>query len=99
MLSVRKIRSYDEDFDVGEFAERAVEVYREAHEALTRRDKAALHANVTGGFGMGMGWVSGGGGGGMRRGLDGTRWHISTRFFQNDTSRYSSIFRKREKRF
>ena len=48
MLSVRKIRSYDEDFDVNEFAEQAVEVYRTAHEALTTRDKALLHANVTG---------------------------------------------------
>ena len=49
MLSVRKIRTYDEDFDVNEFAEEAVEIYRTAHEALTRRDKAVLHANVSGG--------------------------------------------------
>ncbi|XP_043194045.1 probable 39S ribosomal protein L45, mitochondrial [Amphibalanus amphitrite] len=47
MLSVRKIRSYDEEFDVGEFAEQAVEIYKAAHEALTARDKATLHANVT----------------------------------------------------
>ena len=51
MLSVRKIRSYDEDFDVTEFAEQAVEIYRTAHEALTTRDKVTLHANVTGGCG------------------------------------------------
>ena len=49
MLSVRKIRTYDEEFDVNEFAEQAVEIYRTAHEALTRRDKAVLHANVSGG--------------------------------------------------
>ncbi|KAF0309664.1 putative 39S ribosomal protein L45, mitochondrial [Amphibalanus amphitrite] len=46
MLSVRKIRSYDEEFDVGEFAEQAVEIYKAAHEALTARDKATLHANL-----------------------------------------------------
>lgn len=47
MLSVRKIRSYDEDFDATDFAEQALEIYSMAHEALTSRDKAVLHANVT----------------------------------------------------
>ncbi|XP_037078090.1 probable 39S ribosomal protein L45, mitochondrial [Pollicipes pollicipes] len=47
MMAVRKIRTFDEDFDVSDFAEDALNIYQEAHQALARLDKAALHKHVT----------------------------------------------------
>jgi len=47
MLAVRKIRSYDEDFEPPEFAEKAQEIYIKAHDALMRRSKYELREFVT----------------------------------------------------
>lgn len=47
MLAVRKIRSYDEDFEPPEFAEHAQEIYIKAHEALVNKDKYELRNYVT----------------------------------------------------
>lgn len=47
MLAVRKIRSYDENFDPREFGEKAQEIYIEAHKALMARDKYRLRELVT----------------------------------------------------
>lgn len=47
MMSARKIRTYDEDFNTEDFAEQAQEVYQRAHEALVTGDKSTLHATVT----------------------------------------------------
>lgn len=47
MMSVRKIRSYDEDFEPPEFAEKAQEIYIQAHEAMARKSKYELREFVT----------------------------------------------------
>lgn len=35
-MAIRKIKSFEEEFTVGEFPERAQEIYIKAHEALAR---------------------------------------------------------------
>nr|CAG4642032.1 EOG090X0DDP [Eurycercus lamellatus] len=47
MMAVRKIRSYDADFDTKKFAEDAQEIYIKAHTALAAKDKDSLHQCVT----------------------------------------------------
>jgi len=47
MMAVRKIRSYDEDFEPPEFAEKAQEIYINAHEHLVNQDKRGLREYVT----------------------------------------------------
>lgn len=47
MMAIRKIRSYDEDFEPPEFAEKAQEIYIKAHEAMARKDKYELRQLVT----------------------------------------------------
>lgn len=47
MLAVRKIRSYEEDFEPPEFAEKAQEIYIKAHEALMNKNKYDLRQYVT----------------------------------------------------
>lgn len=47
MMAVRKIRSFDEDFEPPEFAEQAQEIYIKAHEAIARRNKYELREFVT----------------------------------------------------
>lgn len=47
MMAVRKIRSYEEDYDPNVFAEKAQEIYIAAHEALVARDKYRLRELVT----------------------------------------------------
>lgn len=47
MLAVRKIRSYDEDFEPPEFAQEAQEIYIKAHEAIARKTKYELREYVT----------------------------------------------------
>ena len=47
MMSVRKIRSYDEDFEPPEFAEKAQEIYIKAHEAMANKQKYDLRQFVT----------------------------------------------------
>lgn len=47
MLAVRKIRSYEEDFDAVDFAEHAQQVYVDAHVALAAQDKYKLREFVT----------------------------------------------------
>ncbi|XP_037036456.1 probable 39S ribosomal protein L45, mitochondrial [Bradysia coprophila] len=47
MMAVRKIRNYEEDFDVTKFAEQAQDIYIQSHEALTAKDKHRLHELVT----------------------------------------------------
>lgn len=47
MLAIRKIRSYDEDFDPKAFAIKAQEIYVQAHEALMAKDNDRLRALVT----------------------------------------------------
>lgn len=46
-LAVRKIRSYEEDFNANLFVETAQNVYVNAHEALGKRDKYKLREFVT----------------------------------------------------
>ena len=36
MMAIRKIRSYEEEFNVEEFSEKAQEIYIKAHEALVK---------------------------------------------------------------
>jgi large subunit ribosomal protein L45 len=45
--AIRKIRSYDEDFDSKEFALQAQDIYLKAHEALANKDKHKLRELVT----------------------------------------------------
>lgn len=45
--AVRKIRSYDEDFDTKDFALQAQDMYIKAHEALASKDKHKLRELVT----------------------------------------------------
>lgn len=47
MMAVRKIRTYDEDFEPKEFAIKAQEIYVQAHEALMARDNLRLQELVT----------------------------------------------------
>nr|CAG4648877.1 EOG090X0DDP [Polyphemus pediculus] len=47
MLAVRKIRSFDEDFDPKEFSEVAQQLYIKAHKALAEKDHDTLHECVT----------------------------------------------------
>lgn len=47
MMAVRKIRSYDEDFDPKEFAIKAQDIYIKAHEALMARDKLGIRKLIT----------------------------------------------------
>ncbi|KAG5676104.1 hypothetical protein PVAND_005958 [Polypedilum vanderplanki] len=45
--AIRKIRSYDEDFESKEFAEQAQDIYIKAHEALVEKNKHKLRELVT----------------------------------------------------
>ena len=47
MMSVRKIRSYEEDFDPRSFAEEATEIYIAAHTALANNEFDLLHKYAT----------------------------------------------------
>jgi len=47
MRSVRKIRSYEEDFDPREWVEEAEKIYIDAHQALADMDEDKLHTLVT----------------------------------------------------
>ena len=47
MLAVRKIRSYDEDFEPPEFAEQAQDIYIKAHEQLMAKNKYKLRDFIT----------------------------------------------------
>ena len=47
MSSVRKIRSYEEDFDPRTFVEEAEEIYIAAHTALANNEKDLLHKYAT----------------------------------------------------
>lgn len=46
-MAIRKIRTYDEDFDPKQFAIKAQEIYVEAHEALMAKDKQRVRKLVT----------------------------------------------------
>ncbi|XP_075222963.1 mitochondrial ribosomal protein L45 [Lycorma delicatula] len=47
MLAVRKIRNFDEDFEVRDFLNLAQDVYIKAHETMANRDKELLQQYVT----------------------------------------------------
>ncbi|XP_046972225.1 probable 39S ribosomal protein L45, mitochondrial [Vanessa cardui] len=47
MMAIRKIKSYDEDFDSKEFCNEAQNIYIKAHESLANNDKYALRKYVT----------------------------------------------------
>ena len=47
MMSVRKIRSYEEDFDPRSFADEATEIYIAAHTALANNEFDLLHKYAT----------------------------------------------------
>lgn len=47
MLAIRKIRSFDEEFDPVQFAVAAQDIYIQSHEALIARDKYRLRTLVT----------------------------------------------------
>lgn len=47
MLAVRKIRSYDEDFDPRQFAIKAQDIYVQAHETMMTREKHRMRELVT----------------------------------------------------
>lgn len=46
-MAVRKIKSFDEDFDTAEFSKQAQNIYIKAHECLANRDKRTLRTYVT----------------------------------------------------
>ncbi|XP_029950628.1 large ribosomal subunit protein mL45 [Salarias fasciatus] len=46
-LAIRKIKEHDPDFKTKDFAERAQEIFVEAHQALTQFNKEKLHSLVT----------------------------------------------------
>ncbi|XP_040041494.2 large ribosomal subunit protein mL45 [Gasterosteus aculeatus] len=46
-LAIRKIKDHDSEFATKSFAERAQEIFTEAHNALTQFDKEKLHSLVT----------------------------------------------------
>ncbi|XP_013195051.2 large ribosomal subunit protein mL45 [Amyelois transitella] len=47
MMAIRKIKSFDEDFDSTEFARLAQDIYVKAHESLVNDDKLTLRQCVT----------------------------------------------------
>lgn len=47
MMAIRKIKSFDEDFDSKEFVNQAQNIYIKAHESLANRDKRSLRQYVT----------------------------------------------------
>lgn len=47
MMAIRKIKSFEEEFDQKEFALRAQDTYIKAHESLANNDKRALRIHVT----------------------------------------------------
>jgi len=47
LMALRKVRDYDENFDVHEFALKAQEIYVECHKALAERNEDKLHEFVT----------------------------------------------------
>lgn len=47
MLALRKVRSYDEDFNVHVFAENAQEIYIKAHQKLAEKSKTDIREFVT----------------------------------------------------
>jgi large subunit ribosomal protein L45 len=47
MLAIRKIRTYEEDFEAAEFAARAQEIYNQAHQVLSEKNKYKLRELVT----------------------------------------------------
>lgn len=47
MMAVRKIKSFEENFDTKEFAVKAQQIYIKAHNALASGDKITLRENVT----------------------------------------------------
>jgi large subunit ribosomal protein L45 len=47
MMAIRKIRSYEEDFDAGDFAQRAQDYYIQAHQTLSEKNKYKLRELVT----------------------------------------------------
>merc|ERR1712080_593087 len=46
-MAIRKIRKYEEDFDVRDWVEEAMTIYREAHTALADGDEDKMHRYVT----------------------------------------------------
>lgn len=46
-MALRKIRSYEDDFDPRGFASIAEEIYIKAHEALANRNEEELHQYAT----------------------------------------------------
>lgn len=47
MLAIRKIRQYEEDFDVPKFCKEATDIYIKMHELLAKRDEENLIDYVT----------------------------------------------------
>ena len=47
MSSIRKIRSYDEDFDPREWVDEAMQIYIDAHRTLADGDLELLHKYAT----------------------------------------------------
>ncbi|KAG8225830.1 hypothetical protein J437_LFUL005637 [Ladona fulva] len=47
MMAVRKIRSFDEDFEMRDFVIEAAEIYKKAHEYLVNNDRLNLREYVT----------------------------------------------------
>lgn len=47
MMAIRKIKTFDEDFDTPEFCKSAEELYIKAHESLAAKDKTKLRDLVT----------------------------------------------------
>ncbi|CAG4985557.1 unnamed protein product [Colias eurytheme] len=47
MMAIRKIKSFDEDFDTKAFCQQAQDIYVKAHECLINRDRKVLRTLVT----------------------------------------------------
>ncbi|XP_047511304.1 probable 39S ribosomal protein L45, mitochondrial [Pieris napi] len=47
MMAIRKVKSFDEDFDTKEFCRIAQDIYVKAHESLVNNDRHALRTYVT----------------------------------------------------
>ncbi|XP_023220831.1 probable 39S ribosomal protein L45, mitochondrial isoform X1 [Centruroides sculpturatus] len=47
LLELRKLRKFEYDFDIPQFADKAQEIYVEAHKALAEKDEDKLHELVT----------------------------------------------------
>lgn len=47
MMAIRKIKSFDEDYDSKKFISHAQDIYIKAHESLVNNDKRALRLYVT----------------------------------------------------